>query len=242
MGRRVRTLQRTRSPVLGYDRHPPDKAPTCVISRAGTQKTTATPRKAGRHTKGGAPHPPQPSKKRVLGRPCGTRLLQRPVSRGTTFTQQNRCARLDLEGDLVHEVPHQQNSSARDGLEPRKRRTVTGETFTEGAVGLCLSHVRHPNITPAGPQIGLDRVLVCGITVIDSVRAGFGDGKKDVVDTTAAQSTADEEGVEDVAYDGHRVRLSGERYREQGVHASTSRAPDRSCARHVKEPSRGPSR
>src|SRR5699024_11684291 len=91
-------------------------------------------------------------------------------------------------------------------------------------------------------QIGLDRVLVCGITVINSVRAGFGDGEKDVVDTTAAQSAADEEGVEDVAYDGHRVRLSGERYREQGVHASTSCAPDRPCARHVKEPSRGPSK
>src|SRR5699024_11684972 len=121
--------------------------------------------------------PPQPSKKRVLGRPCGTWFLQWSVARGTTFTQQDRCARLDLEGDLVHEVPHQQDSSARDGLEPWKGRTVTGETFTEGAVGRCFSHVGHPNIAPAGPQIRLDRVLVCGITVIDGARAGFGDCK-----------------------------------------------------------------
>src|SRR5699024_11210096 len=40
MGRRVRTLQRTRSPVLGYDRHPLDKASTCVIPRTGPQEAT----------------------------------------------------------------------------------------------------------------------------------------------------------------------------------------------------------
>src|SRR5699024_6850221 len=105
----------------------------------GATGSHARPQREGRHAMGGAPHPPQPSKKRVLGRPCGTWFLQWSVARGTTFTQQDRCARLDLEGDLVHEVPHQQDSSARDGLEPWKGRTVTGETFTEGAVGRCFS-------------------------------------------------------------------------------------------------------